>query len=76
MDYCEILIAGYGVSGKAAARLAAFLKKSYRVLDEKEQPELPDALAPWNAADPLPCRFQTAVLSPGIRAGNPLLKQI
>lgn len=76
MDHCEILIAGYGVSGKAAARLAAFLKKSYRVLDEKKQPELPDALAPWNAADPLPCRFQTAVLSPGIRAGNPLLKQI
>ncbi len=76
MNHYEILIAGYGVSGKAAARLAAFLKKSYLVLDEKEQPELPDALAPWNAAEPLPYHFQTAVLSPGIRAGNPLLKQI
>ncbi len=76
MDHYEILIAGYGVSGKAAARLAAFLKKPYRVLDEKELPELADALAPWNSAEPLPCRFRTAVLSPGIRAGNPLLKQI
>lgn len=76
MNNYEILIAGYGVSGKAAARLAAFLKKSYLVLDEKEQPDLPDALAPWNAAEPLPYHFQTAVLSPGIRAGNPLLKQI
>ena len=76
MNDCEILIAGYGVSGKAAARLAGFLGKSFCVLDEKPLPELENALAPWDAAQPLPCRFKTAVLSPGIRAGNPLLAQI
>lgn len=74
-DY-EILIAGYGVSGKAAARLADFLHKTYRVLDEKPQPELENALAPWNAGDTIPGHFKTAVISPGIRAENPLFKQI
>ena len=30
----------------------------------------------WKSTDPLPCRFKTAILSPGIRTTNPLYAQI
>lgn len=82
MKTYELLIAGCGVSGKAAARLSSFLKKEYVLLDEKnvDVPLLdhPPALVleNWKSTDPLPCRFKTAILSPGIRTTNPLYAQI
>ena len=82
MKTYELLIAGCGVSGKAAARLSSFLKKEYVLLDEKnvDVPSLdhPPALVleNWKSTDPLPCRFKTAILSPGIRTTNPLYAQI
>lgn len=78
----NILIAGCGVSGRAAARLAAFLNLDYSLFDEKSFPEL-DAFADSLPAPPaqrffgagkdtvLPL-FDVLVLSPGFRKTNPL----
>ena len=81
-----LLIAGCGVSGRAAARLAARLDRPFALLDEQDTPSLrefasslpkrPDALYfGFRAGAPLP-RFDLTVLSPGFRAGNPVRKQL
>lgn len=87
MKTYDLLIAGCGVSGKSAARLASFLKREFVLLDEADSPEIRDfaaslphapaeVLIPWKNTDPLPFRFRTAVLSPGIRVTNPLFGNI
>ena len=81
-----LLIAGCGVSGRAAARLAARLGRPFALLDEQDGdslrefaaslPKPPDALYFGFRADaPLP-RFATTVLSPGFRAGNPVRQRL
>ena len=76
------LIAGCGVSGKAAARLAAYLNLTYYLVDENDTPELRDfasSLYPapagiffgWNENMELPSDVET-ILSPGIRKGTSL----
>ncbi len=85
-DERSILIAGCGVSGRAAARLAARLERPFSILDERDSQELrtfieslprkPEQLfLGKQAAEPLP-RFGLAVLSPGFRKGNPILAAI
>ncbi len=75
------LIAGCGVSGKAAARLAAYLNLTYYLADENNTPELQAFAASldpapagiffgWNDSMALPHGVET-VLSPGIRKGTP-----
>ena len=76
------LIAGCGVSGRAAARLAARLGIPFALLDEQDNdslrafaaslPKPPSAVYfGFRAQDTLP-RFERTVLSPGFRAGNPV----
>ncbi len=76
------LIAGCGVSGRAAARLAARLGIPFALLDEQDNdslrafaaalPKPPEAVYfGFHAQDALP-RFERTVLSPGFRAGNPV----
>ena len=76
------LIAGCGVSGRAAARLAARLGIPFALLDEQDNdslrtfaaslPKQPEAVFfGFHAQDALP-RFERTVLSPGFRAGNPV----
>ena len=76
------LIAGCGVSGRAAARLAARLGIPFALLDEQDNdslrafaeslPKQPEAVYfGFHAQDELP-RFKCTVLSPGFRAGNPV----
>jgi len=76
------LIAGCGVSGRAAARLAARLGIPFALLDEQDNdslhafaaslPKPPSAVYfGFRAQDALP-RFERTVLSPGFRAGNPV----
>jgi UDP-N-acetylmuramoylalanine--D-glutamate ligase len=76
------LIAGCGVSGRAAARLAARLGIPFALLDEQDNdslrafaaslPRQPEAVYfGFRAQDELP-RFERTVLSPGFRAGNPV----
>lgn len=76
------LIAGCGVSGRAAARLAARLGIPFALLDEQDNdslrafaaslPKPPEAVYfGFHAQDTLP-RFERTVLSPGFRAGNPV----
>ena len=76
------LIAGCGVSGRAAARLAARLGIPFALLDEQDNdslrafaaslPKPPEAVYfGFRAQDALP-RFERTVLSPGFRAGNPV----
>jgi UDP-N-acetylmuramoylalanine--D-glutamate ligase len=76
------LIAGCGVSGRAAARLAARLGIPFALLDEQDNDSLrafaaslpgkPEAVFfGFHAQDELP-RFERTVLSPGFRAGNPV----
>ena len=76
------LIAGCGVSGRAAARLAARLGIPFALLDEQDNdflrafaaslPKTPEAVYfGFRAQDGLP-RFERTVLSPGFRAGNPV----
>ena len=76
------LIAGCGVSGRAAARLAARLGIPFALLDEQDNdslrafaaslPKRPEAVYfGFRAKDELP-RFGCTVLSPGFRAGNPV----
>lgn len=87
MESFDLLIAGCGVSGKAAARLASLQKKNFAILDESADPEIhrfaaslnhpPAAVfAPWDKTAPLPALFRTAVLSPGIRRGGALFQTI
>ena len=79
---CTTLIAGCGVSGRAAARLAARLGLSFALLDEQDNdslrafaaslPKPPEAVYfGFRAQDDLP-HFDCTVLSPGFRAGNPV----
>ena len=76
------LIAGCGVSGRAAARLAARLGIPFALLDEQDNdslrtfatslPKQPEAVYfGFHAQDELP-HFERTVLSPGFRAGNPV----
>ena len=76
------LIAGCGVSGRAAARLAACLGIPFALLDEQDNdslrafaaslPKQPEAVYfGFRAQDELP-HFECTVLSPGFRAGNPV----
>jgi len=76
------LIAGCGVSGRAAARLAAALGIPFALLDEQDNdslrafaaslPKQPEAIYfGFRAQEELPC-FEQTVLSPGFRAGNPV----
>ena len=76
------LVAGCGVSGRAAARLAARLGIPFALLDEQDNdslrafaaslPKPPEAVYfGFRAQDALP-RFGRTVLSPGFRAGNPV----
>ena len=76
------LIAGCGVSGRAAARLAARLGIPFALLDEQDNdslrafaaslPKQPEAVYfGFRAQDELP-HFECTVLSPGFRAGNPV----
>ena len=76
------LIAGCGVSGRAAARLAARLGIPFALLDEQDNdslrafaaslPKPPAAVYfGFRAQDELPA-FGRVVLSPGFRAGNPV----
>lgn len=82
IDETYILIAGCGVSGQAAARLAARLNLPFALLDEKKNDALLhfyDSLPVkpketfWGADQntPLP-HFSSVVLSPGFRRSNPL----
>ena len=77
-----ILIAGCGVSGRAAARLAARLDLPFALLDEQDNESLRTFAASlpkqaeavyfgFRAQDGLPS-FNCTVLSPGFRAGNPV----
>ena len=77
-----VLIAGCGVSGRAAARLAARLGLPFALLDEQDNdslrafaaslPKQPETVYfGFRAQDELP-RFECTVLSPGFRAGNPV----
>ena len=77
-----VLIAGCGVSGRAAARLAARLGIAFALLDEQDNdslrafaaslPKQPEAIFfGFRAEDGLP-HFSRTVLSPGFRAGNPV----
>ena len=76
------LVAGCGVSGRAAARLAARLGIPFALLDEQDNdslrtfaaslPKRPESIYfGFRAQDELP-RFERTVLSPGFRAGNPV----
>lgn len=76
------LIAGCGVSGRAAARLAARLGIPFALLDEQDNdslrafaaslPKPPEAVYfGFRPQDALP-RFERTVLSPGFRAENPV----
>ena len=76
------LIAGCGVSGRAAARLAARLGIPFALLDEQDNdslrafaaslPKQPEVVYfGFRAQNELP-HFECTVLSPGFRAGNPV----
>ena len=79
---CTTLIAGCGVSGRAAARLAARLGLPFALLDEQDNdslrafaeslPKQPEAIYfGYREQNDLP-HFDCTVLSPGFRAGNPV----
>ena len=81
-----VLVAGCGVSGRAAARLAARLGLPFALLDEQDNdslrafaaslPKRPEAVYfGFRPQDALP-RFGRTVLSPGFRAGNPVRKKL
>ena len=85
-DPSSFLIAGCGVSGRGAARLASFLHYDYFLLDEKDSPDLRDFVSTlehppkevcfgWKQGDPIPSADQ-AVISPGIRAASSLYQTI
>ncbi len=82
-----VMICGYGISGQAAARLAACQGKQLLVVDENKNPEMRTALSElkletgveamayfgWTPELPLP-KCETAVISPGIRRTSLLYK--
>lgn len=81
MHESTLLIAGYGVSGQGAARLASALKLPYYIVDERDTPEMhaaASALNPpplgfctgWKPGIPLP-QCDEVLLSPGIRLSSP-----
>ena len=83
----SVMICGFGVSGKAAARLAGYLEKHIVLVDENNSREMRDQAAEikkqypcemelyfsWTPEITLP-RCETAVMSPGIRRGTPLFQ--
>ena len=82
----NILICGYGVSGKAAARLAAAMGKKVIIADEHASMEMRSAaqalrrehdevefISNWQPGHPLP-PCDCVVMSPGIRKESPLFK--
>ena len=83
----SVMICGFGVSGKAAARLAGYLGKHIVLVDENNSREMRDQAAEikkqypcemelyfsWTPEITLP-RCETAVMSPGIRRGTPLFQ--
>lgn len=82
----SFLIAGCGVSGRGAARLASFLHYDYSLVDEKDSSELRNFAAAlehppkqvcfgWVPGTPLPPADQ-AVLSPGIRKTSALYQAL
>lgn len=83
MDHSAYLIAGCGISGRAAARLAARLNLEYYLADEKPASEFQDFLHTlsgtppkevffgWKEGTALPPDVATVILSPGIRPGTP-----
>jgi len=84
--YGTTLVAGCGVSGRAAARLAARLGIPFALLDEQDNdslrefadslPKRPEAVYfGFRPKDDLP-RFGRTILSPGFRAGNPVRKKL
>jgi len=81
-----LLVAGCGVSGRAAARLAARLGLPFALLDEQDNDSLRDFAASlpkkpeavyfgFRTRNDLP-RFGRTVLSPGFRAGNPVRRKL
>ncbi len=66
----KILIAGAGVSGKAAANLLHFLNIPFDVIDEKPVPGMTETA--WDG-NPIQKHYSLAILSPGIKPGSPLL---
>lgn len=81
-----LLVAGCGVSGRAAARLAARLGLPFALLDEQDNdslrsfaaslPKQPEAVYfGFRPQDSLPF-FGRTVLSPGFRAGNPVRQKL
>ena len=82
----NILICGYGVSGRAAARLAAAMGRKVIIADEhsslemraaaqalrRENPEV-EFISNWRPGHPLPS-CDCVVISPGIRQESPLHK--
>lgn len=82
----SFLIAGCGVSGRGAARLASYLHYDYSLVDEKDTPELRDFVLSldhppkqvcfgWRPGTPLP-HADLAVLSPGIRGTSTLYQAL
>ena len=83
----SVMICGFGVSGKAAARLAGYLGKHIVLVDENNSREMRDQAAEikkqypcemelyfsWTPEITLP-RCETAVMSLGIRRGTPLFQ--
>ena len=82
----SILICGYGISGRGAARLAASLGAKIVIADEHSSPEMrtaadalrqtcPDLLLffNWHDGQTLP-QCSCVVVSPGIRRNSPLYK--
>ena len=82
----NFLICGYGVSGRAAARLAASMGKKVIIADEHSSMEMRTAaqalrreypavefISNWQPGHPLPA-CDCVVISPGIRKGTPLHK--
>lgn len=77
----NIMILGYGVSGKAAARLALFLGKNIIIVDEKDGPEIRAEAAAlkgnvktffgWTKEVELP-ESDLIVASPGIKEKSPV----
>ncbi len=69
----KYLIAGAGVSGQAAARLLRYLNETYDVIDAQSVPGMTDA--GWNGGK-IEERYRTAILSPGIKPGSPMLAAV
>ena len=82
----KILICGYGISGRAAARLAAAHGHAVVIVDEHDSPEMQNAagqlrregaevqfISGWEPGSPLPV-CNSVIVSPGIRKGTSLFE--